>query len=84
MDVGRNTVISSPLDVDRSQIHPEGEARGLEQVIGQFLAYVLVPSLGRLIDQAEKKAIHGSSCLQIAEIGQLVVNRDVWKKELRV
>lgn len=81
MDVGRDTVISSPLDVDRSQIHPEGEARGLEQVIGQFLAYVLVPSLGRLIDQAEKKAIHGSSCLQIAEVGQLVVNRDVWKKE---
>lgn len=72
-------MIPSPLDVDGSQIHPEGEAGSLEQVIGQFFAYVLVPSLGGLIDQTEKKAVHGSRCLQIAEIGQLVVNRDIWK-----
>lgn len=74
-----DTVISAPLYVDGSEVHAEGEGRGLEQVIGQLFAYVLVPSLGGLIDQAEEKAIHGSSCLQIAEIGQLVVNRDVCK-----
>lgn len=83
VDVGGDTVIPSSLDVDGGQIHPEGEARGLEQVIGQFFAYVLVPSLGGLVDQAEKKAIHGSRCLQIAEICQLVVNRDIWKSHVQ-
>lgn len=66
-------MVSSPLNVDSSQIHPEVEVGSLEQVVRELSSYELVSFLDRLVQHAQEKAVHCTDRPDVGGVCQLVV-----------
>ena len=68
--VSGNTVLTTTLDVESSQIQTPGLARLLEQVVGDLLRHGVVQSLSHLVDQAHDVVVGPSALVQVVRLLQ--------------
>jgi hypothetical protein len=78
--VAREAVVAASLDVDGGEVHPEGEASGLEEVVGELVADELVPSLTRLVAEADQYSVQRTKTPNVFGVFFLLVERHICKR----